>query len=551
MVTEGVVVEAITINDADDINNDFESRLTEETQRLQQDLDTKLRQQQEEARELERNEREVILERKNKRRKKRCIILVVLCLAAIAGVATYFATSQGDDPELAKNTFDTVTKAPSAPVATWSPSSDLILYEPPSLGTCKSISQGKPVEGQSEMITESFIVSFEASLTSDLDVSQWLPDLKLIMQEKLMPLLVGCPDKERRLLRYSAKAFAFRTLEDFDESILGNAQIDKDYGKANTCSGGKASCQRFDLKIDISSKDTVENSSELISKHIDDVFNMKSSLSEYFQVDQTIETLEVRSVESYKPTVAPSLGLTPSTPSDYPSTRPSSTGTVKTEDPTFAPMSSPTVITDVPTFAPTPSPTVLTVGPTFAPTPSPTNRPTLAPTLAPTPSPTFAPTPSPTFAPTPSPTFAPTPSPTSAPTLSFAPSPSPTLTPSTSPSTFREGLLMDLLAPHSLQKAASEWIISVDTWSPPSAVDRDFLYLQRYALANIFFEAGGPDNPNLNIWLSANSICDWDGIYCNNDEYVEAIDLRKCFFLPRLPWRGIVDFFLMLLALIN
>jgi hypothetical protein len=321
--SEGFVAQAITIDDAGNNKADFESRLAEETQRLQQDLDTQLQRQQEESQQKEK----LADERKIQSRKKRCIILVVLALAAIAGVAAYFATGQGDDT--GTGTKDTVADAPLVPVETASPSSDLISYKPPSPVTCKLISQGNTVESQSEMISESFIISLEASLRSEIDDSMWLPDLKIIMQEKLMPLIVGCPDEERRLLRSSNKAVAYRSLEDFDKSILGNAQIDMDYGEANICSDGKALCQRFDLKIDISAKGTVENFSELIRKHIDDALRGTFPMSKYLQVDQTIKTLGVRGVDFYIPSKAPSLGPTVS-----PSLAPTATPTISVS-PTF------------------------------------------------------------------------------------------------------------------------------------------------------------------------------------------------------------------------
>jgi hypothetical protein len=390
------VAEAMIIDDADTNNNDFGSRLAEETQRLQQDLETRLQQQQEETRQQEANrlqekarlQKEYVEEKNNQRHKKRCTVLFVLSLAVIAGVASYFVT-QGDNSRTIEN--DTITEVPLVPVTTISPSSDLIMYEPPSPGTCKSISLGKSVEGQSEMITKCFIVSLEASLRSELDVSLWLSDLKLIMQEKLMPLIVGCPDEERRFLRLrsSDKTMFNRKLAAFDEFVLGNAQIDMNYEIANTCSNGKASCHSFDMKLDISSKDTVEDSSELLPEHITDVMRRKFPLSEYLQVDQIIETLGIRNVEAYIPSEAPSFEPT-GTPYLTPTVRSTISASPTLNGQTFPPTEKPSPL---PTFAPTLAPTLAST------TKSPTPAPVVGPTMPPTPIPTMAPTPSPTFAP--------------------------------------------------------------------------------------------------------------------------------------------------------
>jgi hypothetical protein len=151
-------------NDAhDDSIYGFESHLN--------DLETRFERQQEETRQLERNEREAIVEEERENRKKIfiilfllcCIIVFPLCFAAIAGVAayfpngegndsetwyfpngegndsetSYFPTSQGNGPEtFAKDTFDTVTKVQSSPVRAGDPSTSQVggTIETPEVG---------------------------------------------------------------------------------------------------------------------------------------------------------------------------------------------------------------------------------------------------------------------------------------------------------------------------------------------------------------------------------------------------------------------------------
>ncbi|CAJ1947189.1 unnamed protein product [Cylindrotheca closterium] len=146
------------------------------------------------------------------------------------------------------------------------------------------------------------------------------------------------------------------------------------------------------------------------------------------------------------------------------------------------------------------------VFPTFT-TESPTTRPSMAPTVPITPSPTTAPvvpaTPNPTIEASAQPTVTPTPRPTAQPTLS------PTAEAVDCKSTLQQVLANSGVT--QLDDNAFQWM-QVDQWrcngNQNSIVDR-------YALASLYLSLGGEQWSRKTQWMSATSVCQWQGVGCD------------------------------------
>ncbi|KAL3928491.1 MAG: hypothetical protein SGBAC_012629, partial [Bacillariaceae sp.] len=213
------------------------------------------------------------------------------------------------------------------------------------------------------------------------------------------------------------------------------------------------------------------------------------------------DTLPPTLVVTPEPTRSPTEATPDETaePSRSPSTSPS-------KSPTTSPSKSPT---KRPSIAPAPGVTPQPTGtPSLKPSTIPTTNPSMAPTMKPTPSPSESPSITPSSTPTKIPTSAPTASPSQLPSVS--PSAVASQPPSTAVDGRRamvEGILSDE-APFNQQ--AMDWLVETDSWKPDEGdPDSDYLWLERYALASLYYSTDG-DNWTVNTnWLSSNPVCNW------------------------------------------
>jgi hypothetical protein len=213
--------------------------------------------------------------------------------------------------------------------------------------------------------------------------------------------------------------------------------------------------------------------------------------------------------------------------------------------------------TPSPLSNPTRNPTAASHGPTRAPT----NQPTAAPSRAPTSRPTIRgstsspttqqPTERPTDFPTTRPTSVPTSRPTSQPTIS--PTQAPTETKVCNPPITAEereaqllfivelvSLAADVNTTNTPQNEAFIWLVDFD---PAQVCPEEFLrVISRYVLAVLYFSTSGDNwfecnaelSPNLAPcesdsarYLSAESVCQWFNVTCDNDENIISITLGK------------------------
>jgi hypothetical protein len=268
------------------------------------------------------------------KKKWRVVVVVILGLTAII-MGVVLGPHQFDD-----------ANAPSIlapPNVSSSPSTDLIVYKIPSPTVCSNISKGQTLESQSEMDTESFILSMEASVKGDLEPAQWLSELQDIMQEKMMPLVAGCPDIERRNLRSDTNLISVRKMNENFAYVIGNAQIDTSYETARFAVGEIEMRYTIEIIVIITLEYSNQDS-DLLLNHIYNVYRSKEALAEFLQVEQTITKLKFESVKIYTPSQSPSHGPTKMhslTPTATPtkSSRPTFNG--ETYSPTKAPSMNP------------------------------------------------------------------------------------------------------------------------------------------------------------------------------------------------------------------
>jgi hypothetical protein len=99
--------------------------------------------------------------------------------------------------------------------------------------------------------------------------------------------------------------------------------------------------------------------------------------------------------------------------------------------------------------------------------------------------------------------------PTQAPT--YFPSEAPSEAPSQAPTTLRskvEGILSDY---EPLDEQTLVWLLETSTWEPEEGdPNSDYLWLERYVMALLYFSTNGPNWPiNNNNWLSDEAACTW------------------------------------------
>jgi hypothetical protein len=225
------------------------------------------------------------------------------------------------------------------------------LYPPNTPEQCAIIADGGTVDGQEDLLSKSFDITMDVSLTLLLsDLTEVVEELELRMQRILSVDLADCLSISRRLM--ISTTFNRRKL--IELHVVGNVLIDAVYLEDQNCSpSAPTPCIKVLTRLNFLLKG---DESELT------LINRISNLFEQVEVIDLLGlTTLFKEVEI--------SGLTASTPTAPPAV----------------------VETDSPTQAPTqPLPTVTTASPTKAPTKSPTPAPTKSPTPAPTS--TFAPT---------------------------------------------------------------------------------------------------------------------------------------------------------------
>jgi len=475
--------------------------------------------------ELQRTKEEQTSRRGMRLWRKLCLLsLAVVFIGGVVATVLALTAGGGSDSDAQQATVNAppeATKEPTAQAttavpttsATLSPTIDIFL--PPSQDVCSAVSEGRPVDGQDDLIPQPFSVSMNVNLTVDVESGIWWPGLQRNLQRLVMPPVVGCGNT---------------TLDVF---IIGYAQVDEYYLSVIPCIEEEqetdGSCYIVELQVvlflkQVETFDVIDN----LSQQVEEVFKNNTNLvldaqDEDSKTIKDIETLTSKPVTespSHQPSTNPSddPSASPSSnPSESPSLQPTNRVTPgpttrptppQTPGPTLAPVSGPTLpptpgptpgptspVAPIPTQLPTLGPTQAPVsGPTLTPTPLPTPGPSLAPSIGPSAAPSKLPTPEPSLAPsidlsavpsklpTPGPsikytlaTMAPTPGPTTA-TPTPAPSTDqPSQTPSSSPSSKRMALEARLarFAPFTGNKGkAMDWLEDVDTWGPPQgAVD--------------------------------------------------------------------------------
>jgi hypothetical protein len=351
---------------------------------------------------------------------RRCIVCGIICVlialaagGAVAGIM--LGGSKGADEN------NSVTSSPDAPVdnPTEAPSdnsTEVLLYDPPTLQDCKAMSEGEPVAGQGSTIIIQFTVTLDVSLVADTVISDLEPGLENSIQHFIVPILAGCLlDATRRgrgrrlqlLLTQDNTVSNMRTLV-ANEYAIANALASVRCETGTPCNDdADQPCYRCPVDLDLWLRG---------DEQIDDLLSI---VSKVFWVDSLVDLLGLET--PFKNITAASIHHSTSTESPTPS---------PTQQPTSAPSSNlsrkpgSSQTTNPPTKSPTKLPTTVppTQNPTLEPTPDPTPVPTRAPTPDPTPDPTRAPTPDPTPAPTRTPTLPSTLKPNPEP----APAPAPT-----------------------------------------------------------------------------------------------------------------------------
>jgi hypothetical protein len=294
------------VNEAAENVGNIQERLDTMEIRYQQDmqqLDERHQRELREERETNRQERQEGVQIALKRKRLKKIIAGVLLAIATIIIVVVFAvlpTQAADSNDETQG----LTVSPSTPAPT-------NLFEP-SQDFCQAVANGDSVEGQSEMFTESFIVSLEATLQTDRSPGisdEVLLDLKEKVQERLMTILVGCPDLfDRRNLR-SKLVFTIDLRRYLQEALpkLRNAQVDLQYDKTESCNRGKV-C--IDIKVHVFSYQYID--SAVTAERIETTFIDKNPLETNLKQIESFSSLILKNVDtSQSPTESPSL--TPTT----------------------------------------------------------------------------------------------------------------------------------------------------------------------------------------------------------------------------------------------
>jgi len=87
--------------------------------------------------------------------------------------------------------------------------------------------------------------------------------------------------------------------------------------------------------------------------------------------------------------------------------------------------------------------------------------------------------------------------------------------------------------PRKVRARAQHWLLHEDTYHTVNLK----VLKERYILAVIYFALGGQNWIGISrIWLSSDTICDWDGLKCNQDGFVTGL------FLSSRNMRGIIPY---------
>ena len=277
---------------------------------------------------------------------KKSVMIILIVVAAFAiGIGGYFG-SGGSTPA-------------SDVDPTLAPSSVKSLYPSPSKSDCEAVAIGEEVEGQDEMDDQTLKVEFELITEENADVEAYLSNLEDDIQEKLMPLLVGCDKQERRLID-AGHMRGSRKLDSLPQNIIANGIVVE--LRAEPCNNGsnsQAACYTVTVIVKFFLQGDVEEIERLLEEHLEETFGNLELL-------QTIEQGEVfkltfESVTSEtgnpNPTLPPTQSPVTASPTENGATR-NPTNSPTTKEPTTSPTLNPTrQPTNVPTPAPTLSPT--------------------------------------------------------------------------------------------------------------------------------------------------------------------------------------------------
>jgi hypothetical protein len=209
------------------------------------------------------------------------------------------------------------TSAPKAFNPTAFPTTSPLIYDPPSRNNCLAISLGKDVQRQESMISKSFDIMMDVTLTvQTTDMQPVIEELAQKMQEILAPSLADCPqitsvstanmrgNKGRRMLQ--------------NKYAIANAIIELDFRENKSCTPGSSEiCSRVIGTINLFLKGPEPNM-QLINR-ISVLFG-SSTLVQQLKLASPFKNIKVVGVvatDPERPTFPPSPG-----PTRYPTVHP-------------------------------------------------------------------------------------------------------------------------------------------------------------------------------------------------------------------------------------
>lgn len=359
-------------------------------------------------------------ERKSKRRGWiYCSILLLIILVA-GGIVGGLLLSDNDnsDPQptsIAEDATGAVTTVPTTS-STASPTADKpteeSLYDPPTPEDCQAIANRSDLNGQDDIVVQSFDIDMDVSLLdpggpSENMTEPLLRELEEKLHAYLIPALAGCnqtTETDNNMLRRKQRRILAST-----QYAIANAKVLAEFSNGVPCKAdAPQQCFRVVVNLILYLKGNVDLLTlyGLISDKVGDAL-----LVPLLQLEEPpFHHVEIVFVRSNDPTNVPSRSPTEMpTMSIVPSLEP-------TMDPTKAPVLAP-----------------VTAEPTSRPTENPSNFPTNCPSPQPTELHTATPTPGPTKAPTKLPTSNPTSKPSTSSPTTQAPTKDPSPQPVTSP----------------------------------------------------------------------------------------------------------------------
>jgi hypothetical protein len=207
-----------------------------------------------------------------KRRNKCCIyIFIFVVVVIIAGVGAYFGTrgsstdnaegeatpiaDQGDSPIAATSFNPTTTTSSKIPTS-------VPLFDPPSEEDCAAIANGDALTNQEKAIADEFNLAIDVTFvpTSDTDMNDALMDeLMNVIQQYLMPLLVGCVVEDSR--RLDAPVIrGSRKLQTSLRYVILNAIANGEYLAEEFCEeDAEAWCYRVSVNLQLFLKEETIN----------------------------------------------------------------------------------------------------------------------------------------------------------------------------------------------------------------------------------------------------------------------------------------------------